>query len=251
MKRISYHILSFSATLVGLTLLVGCGGGGGGERRQADVAIQATVTAHSAEVPATPNVIDSVIVTTTDAGDTIDIANASARIERADGTSTNVPLHINATNTQVTMGSATVSPSATEFNTLVIRGPIRFIDGNSGTATTIGRVEFKFEVLANGEIVSPETLSVHIPTSGAATDRRIRCTGLSADPPDYVKTIILDNQGGITESAVHAANAQGNVVIHDAQGSITAEVLSGNNSRISALFARTDSDSDGMPELFE
>lgn len=240
-SRFMTVLLTVGAALTGVT---GCGGGGdGGPLPPADVAIQATMTT-------APNEITAVVVRTTAAGDRIDVSNATARVERADGTAAAVSLTTNAEGTEITLGRATVTPSATQFNALMIRGPIRLTDGATGTITIIGRLEFKFEVLPNGTVVGPRVMTVNIPTRGAATDRRVILTGLNATPPDYVKTIIRDQRGGITESAVHAADAQGRVVLRDAHGNITAETLSGNDSRITIMFARTDTDADGVPNLF-
>jgi hypothetical protein len=233
-----------AALAAGLVSLAGCGGGGGGGLPQADVPVLATIATGA-------YVINSVVVTTTVAGDEIDISSATAQVERADGTSGAVTLTANAAGTQVTLGQATVTSSTTQFNTLVINGPIRLTDGPTGSATVIGRLEFQFEVLADGTVVSPATVTVSIPTQGAAVDRRVVFTGLSANPRDYVKTIIRDNQGGVTQSSVHGADAHGRATLRDAQGNITAAVLSGNNSRVTIMFARTDVDSNGVPDLFE
>jgi hypothetical protein len=228
----------------GLVSLAGCGGGGAGPLPSADVPLLATITT-------TADLINSVVVTTRVAGDEIDIAGATARVDRADGTSAAVTLTANAAGSQITLGQATVTSSTAQFNTLLINGPIRFTDGATNTTTVIGRLEFQFEVLADGTVVSPATVTVSIPTQGAAADRRVMFTGLSANPRDYVKTTIRDNGGGFTESSVHGADAQGRATLRDAQGSITAAVLSGNNSRITIMFARTDADSNGVPDLLE
>ncbi len=244
MTRHGASLLLAVALAFGAWAIAGCGGGGGGPQPQADVPIDG-------QIATAANQINSVIVSTATAGDTVDVSAATARIERADGTSADVTLNANAGGTRVTLGSATVVPSATQWNVLVIQGPIRFIDGATGTVTVIGRLEFRFEVLPDGTVVHPATLSVHIPTQGAATDSRIVFTGLSANPQDFVQTVIIDNQGGITESSIHGADAQGRVALRDSQGSITADVLTGNNSRVILMFARTDADTDGVPDLME
>jgi hypothetical protein len=210
----------------------------------ADVPIQANVTVAA-------NQITSTVVTTTAAGDSIDVSNATASIDRADGTSAAVTLNSNADGTVITLGVAAVTPSGADFNTLIIQGPIRFTTGATGTTCVIGRIEFKFEVLADGTVIRPTSIRVNIPTRGAATDRRITFTGLSPNPRDYTRTVILDQQGGRTESSIHGADAQGRATLRDAQGNITAEILSGNASRITMLFARTDADANGVPDLFE
>jgi len=225
--------------------LAGCGGGGGGgPLPAADVALVAAITRALGR-------ITLVTVTATEPGDTIDIAAATARVQRADGTSAAVPMVANASDTVITLGLAAVTPSAAQFNTLVINGPVVFGDGDSGTATTIGRIEFRFEVLGDGTVVSPTNMTVRIPTRGAATDRRVVFTGLSGAAPDYARTIIRDRQGGVTQSRIYAAPANGTITVTDAQGSITADLLSGSNSRITTLFARTDADLDGTPDLME
>jgi hypothetical protein len=223
--------------------LAGCGGGGG-RLPGADVALLAAITTALGQ-------ITQVTVTATDAGDTIDVTGATAEIQRADGTTEDVPLAINAANRIVTLGTATVTPSTAQFNTLEITGPISFRDGATSTTTVIGRLIFQFEVLADGTVVRPTTISVRIPTRGAATDRRVIFGGLSGAAPDYVKTVIRDQQGGLTQSKIYAAQANGSVTVTDAQGSITAEVLSGPSSRITAMFARTDADPNGKPDLME
>ncbi len=232
-----------------IAFVSGCGGGGGDGGTTADVAVQATVTTNTASVDSAM-AITGVIVRTTQPGDTLDITGATARIERADGTSDPVALNINTARTRVTLGQATVVPSASLLNKLVIDGPVSVTDGASGTSTQIGVLEFAFEVLAGGVVVSPDTIEVNIPTRGAARNQRVTCRGLSFNPRDYVKTVIIDNGGGRTESAVHGANSNGVAILRDAQGNITARVLSGPNSRISMLFGRTDSDRDGIPDLF-
>jgi len=232
------------ALTVGALGLGGCGGGGGGELTPADVALAAAVAVAG-------NQITSVTVQATDAGDSIDITGATARIERADGTSAAVNLTSNPAGTQITLGLAAVTPSGAEFNTLIIDGPVSFTDGATGTTTIIGSLEFQFEVLANGTVVSPTSITVNLPTRGAAADRRVTFTGLNGAAPDYAKTIIRDRTGGTTESRVHEAEANGRIIMRDAQGNITAEVLSGNASRITMMFARTDTDGDGVPDLME
>lgn len=232
-----------------IAFVSGCGGGGGDGGTAADVAVQATITTNTASVDRAM-AITGVIVRTTAAGDTIDITGATARIERADGTSDPVALNINTTATRVSLGQATVVPSATLLNKLVIDGPVGVTDGGTGTTTEIGTLEFAFEVLAGGVVVAPDTIDVNIPTRGAAKNQRVTCRGLSFSPRDYVKTVIIDNGGGRTESAVHGANSSGVAVLRDAQGNISARVLSGPNSRISMMFGRTDSDKDGVPDLF-
>ncbi len=232
-----------------IAFVPGCGGGGGDGGAPADVAVEATITTNTASLDFA-NAITGVVVRTTQAGDTIDITGATARIERADGTDDPVALNINTARTRVTLGQATVTPSATLLNKLVIDGPVSVTDGATGTTTEIGVLEFAFEVLAGGVVVSPTTLDVNIPTRGAARNQRVTCRGLSFNPRDYVKTIIIDDGGGRTESAVHGADSNGVAIIRDAQGNLTARVLSGPDSRISMLFGRTDSDRDGVPDLF-
>jgi hypothetical protein len=232
-----------------VAVLAGCGGGGGDGGPAADVAVEATITVNTAAADSA-NAITGVIVRTTDPGDTFDIAGATARIERADGTSGPVPLSSNAARTRVTLGAANVVPSATLLNKLIIDGPVSVNDGATGTTTEIGVLEFAFEVLAGGVVVSPDTIQVNIPTRGAARNQRVTCRGLSFNPRDYVKTVIIDNAGGRIESAVHGANSNGVAILRDAQGNVRANVLSGANSSITMLFARTDSDTDGIPDLF-
>jgi len=236
-------LIAAGAIAATVVCLDGCGGGGGA-LPSADVLIRAIITTAA-------NSITSVTVTTQEAGDQVTVAGATAQIDRADGTTAPVTLTATGGGTQLTLGTATVTPSATQFNTLTINGPIRFTDGATGTTTIIGLIEFKFEVLPDGTVVHPTGLTVAIPTQGAAKERRVIFTGLSAAPPDYVKTTIVDAHGGITKSSTHAADAQGRVILKDAQGNITASVLSGNSSKITLFFARTDADDNGVPDLFE
>ena len=245
MARCGPCLVLLVALALGAWTIAGCGGGGGAPPpAQADVPIDG-------QIATGPNQITSVTVTTAAAGDSVDITGATAQVQRSDGTTADVALNANAGGTQVTLGAATVVPSAAQWNALVIDGPIRFIDGATGTVTIIGRLEFRFEVLPDGTVIHPTTLSVRIPTQGAATDRRAIFGGLSANPQDFVQTIIIDNQGGTTESSIHGADAQGRAVLRDSQGSITADILSGNNSRVILMFARTDGDSNGVPDLME
>ncbi|MBM3474231.1 MAG: hypothetical protein FJX75_13260 [Armatimonadetes bacterium] len=243
-RRHFVSCIAVGTLLAGLTAMAGCGGGGGNPVVPADVPIQANVTVAA-------NQITSITVGTTTAGDSIDVSNATARVERADGSNAAVTLNSNPDGTVVTAGVATVTPATDQFNTLVIVGPIRFTTGTTGTTCVIGRLEFRFEVLADGTVIRPTSIRANIPTRGAAIDRRITFTGLSFNPRDYTRTIILDKNGGRTESSIHGADAQGRATLQDAQGNVTAEVLSGNASRITILFARTDADVNGVPDLFE
>jgi hypothetical protein len=112
-------------------------------------------------------------------------------------------------------------------------------------------MEFRFEVTDDGTVVHPTSFTVSIPTSGAAQNRTVTFRGLSANPRDYVQTTIRDNQGGITTSSVHGADASGNATLTDSHGRITGQLLSGNNSRVALMFARTDTGADGVPDLME
>ena len=249
------YVVALLAIGCAFTPMLGCGGSGGGggvTLPPAVVSVQAAIAAHhsgAVDAVAVANTIDSVIVTTTSAGDTFDIAGASARIERADGTQAAVTLAINAGKTQITLGQALCTPSATTANKLIIAGPVSVRDSATGETTVIGRLEFWLECLADGTVVSPDTLTVDIPVRGAAPNKKIVMTGLDAG--DMAKVIIVDNIGGRNESAVATASAAGTATITDGQGAVTAGTLSGNNSRVQLMFGQTDTTpANGVPDIF-
>ncbi|HJN18999.1 MAG TPA: hypothetical protein QGH10_26100, partial [Armatimonadota bacterium] len=149
----------------------------------------------------------------------------------------------------ITLGQALCTPSATKANKLVILGPVSVTDSATNETTILGRLEFWFECLADGTVVSPATITVDIPVRGAAANQRIVMTGL--DGGAMVKAVIVDNIGGRNESAVAAANSSGNATITDGQGAVTAASLSGNNSRVQLMFGQTDTTpANGVPDIF-
>jgi len=204
---------------------------------QADVRVLATVQA------TTPGTIDGVTLAARDAGDTLDIAGAQARVERADGSSAEVELSINADHTEVTLGSFTVEPTPGSLwywvlNRLVIDGPVTVTDGSTGSSTEIGSLAFSFGVGEDGEPVVPATVQACIPTLGIASDRRVVCEGLTPES-DYVWVSITDSAGGLTYSRAYLPDDTGQAVVPDTLGQFTADLLSGPNSHLEMCFGNT------------
>jgi len=211
--------------------------GGAQAPTQADVRVVARVQS------TTPGAIDSVTLTTRDPGDTLDIAGATAHVERADGSSEPVNLTINGDGTEVTLGPFTVEPTPGWrwywiLNRLVIEGPVSVEDGPTGTSTTIGSLAFSFGVDKRDHVVVPEALRACIPTIGVASDRRVVVEGLTPDH-DYTWASITDNSGGVTYSKAYMADDAGQAVIPDTLGQFTADRLSGPNSHIEMSFGST------------
>jgi hypothetical protein len=217
----------------------------------ANIATRAADPSAPASGSGPDGVIESVTVAAVDPSDTVDTAGASARIDRADGSSAPVPLQANPAGNALTLGPASGVPSTSAFNTLVLDGPVRITDGRTGTVVEIGRFELRFEVLRFGRVVCPQVVRATIPTRGAPTNNSITVEGLSPSPPDSVKAVIVDSDGGRTISRPHAADSLGQAVIIDALGRVTAEILSGPSSRVELWAAQTDSGANGIPDLLE
>jgi hypothetical protein len=205
------------------------------EPGHADVPILATVDAD------TPGEVTGVTVQAAEAGDTLDIAGAHARIERADGTSDPIGLSVNEAGTLVTMGRASVVPYRSGdrywyLDTIAIHGPVRVTDGHTGRTTVVGSLAFSFGVQANGAAIGPHTIRASIPTLGTAEDRRVVVDGLEPERA-YVWTVITDKDGGVLYSRPYVADRSGEAVIPDTQARVTAELLSGPSSRIELCFA--------------
>ncbi len=205
---------------------------------QADVRVLATVEATAA------GRIDGVTLVARDPQDSFDLGSATAHVERADGTSADVPLAINADHTEVTLGGFSVEPSPGTYwywvlNRLVIDGPVWVIDGATDTRTQIGSLAFSFGVDRQDRTVVPSTVRACIPTLGVASDRRVVCEGLTPDS-DYVWVAITDNGGGVTYSKAYMSDDTGQAVVPDTLGQFTADRISGPDSHIEMCFGNTD-----------
>lgn len=240
-----------------LALVAGCGGGGGDAPVvNAEVEIKASITAFTtgavipADTAAAPaaNQIETVVVETTDPNDTFAITDPAATFTPAGGAAQPVALTPNGARNKVTLAAVTCTPSTTAFNTIAITSPVTIHDAQSNTQTTINLLRFQFECLADGTVVSPDELTVSIPTSGKAQDQRIICTGLPAGTADYVRTQLWDNQGGLT-SKVKQSDSNGRAVMQDVHGNLTAALLNGGTVALS--FARTNGNANPLPDLLE
>jgi hypothetical protein len=134
------------------------------------------------------------------------------------------------------------------LNVAVINGPLQIVNGKTGVRTEIGRLKFGFEVLADGTVVAPETLSLHVPASGTARESAVNVTGL--EPGDFVRTRVVEDSGAATVSPTFQANSEGTATVYGALRGITALRLSGPHSSLAFWFARTDADDDGVPDFF-
>ncbi len=199
---------------------------------QADVPFLAEIAVNP------PDEIASATVTALEAGDTFDITGATATLERSDGTTESVALSINAEGTVVSMGRVALAGCGTFYpNMLAIQGPIRVQDGPTGTATEIGALLFGFQVTPlDRTVVLPRAIRASIPTIGCARDGRVVVEGL-IPRKTYVWTSVTDKDGGHIYSRPYTTDASGQAVIPDTKSQITAELLSGPNSRI-VLFSK-------------
>jgi len=240
-----------------LAIVAGCGGGGGNAAVvNAEVEVKASITAFTtgvvipADAVAAPvaNQIETVVVETTDPNDTFSIANPTATFTAAGGAAQAAALTLNGAKNKVTLAAVTCTPSTAAFNTVAITSPVTVHDGQTGTQTTLNLLRFQFECLADGTVVSPDELTVSIPTSGKAQNQQIVCTGLSAGTADYMRTQLWDNQGGLT-SRTTQSGATGTVVVQDVHGNLTAALL--NNGTVALSFARTNGNGNPVPDLLE
>ena len=72
-----------------------------------------------------------------------------------------------------------------------------------------------------------------------------------ADRRSHMKVIVVDNYGGRTESPPRKATGWGDVYIEGDDWGGSYKAISGPNSVLSLLFARTDGDGDGIPDLLQ
>jgi hypothetical protein len=135
-----------------------------------------------------------------------------------------------------------------QLNVLVVNGPIRIRNGITERTTEIGRLRLGFEVLADGTVIAPGHVKLNVPTNGTVGDPRVVVTGLEAG--DFARTSVIDTGGARSQSRIHVADPSGAAAVPQALKGITAGRLSGPQSQIILLFARTDADRDGYPDVF-
>jgi len=181
----------------------------------------------------------TVTVTALEPGDTFDISAAHGSLQRGDGTSEPVAMSVDPEGTVVTIGPATLSSTGSAwsaFHALAIDGPVGVRDGATATTTEIGSLAFFFWVDPDGTVTAPSTIRASIPTIGCARDGRVVIAGLSPQQ-GMAWTAITDRDGGRIYSRTYVADASGQLVIPDSKSQITAERLSGPQSRIELHFA--------------
>jgi hypothetical protein len=145
-------------------------------------------------------------------------------------------------------GGGDANGEGSNLNVVVVSGPLWLVNGKTGARAQIGRIKFGFEVLADGSVVAPKTLSVSVPVSGTSRTTAVYATGLKQG--DFVKTRVVENSGSAIVSPVRQADYTGTVTVHGALRGVNARRLSGPHSSLAFLFARTDADGDGEPDLF-
>ncbi len=204
-----------------LVVVAGCGNGNWTATAPGDVPLTISVVAD------TPGSISSVTLATGRA-DTLDVTDASARIERADGTSRNVALSNNVTRNIVTFGQARVTPSGADIAT--------------SEATTNGPGQADVPFLAEILMDSPDQIAAITVTalepgdtfdiSGAAAklergDRTSVPLDLSINAEGTVITLgpaTLSYPVGQWWSAFHALVIDGPVGAHDGPTGTATEI---------------------------
>jgi hypothetical protein len=134
------------------------------------------------------------------------------------------------------------------LNVLAVDGPIGLYGGAMGATAELGKLRLAFEVLSDGTVVLPATISFSLPTRGVARSQSVEMTGLAAG--DFVQTKLVDNSNRVVRSAIVQAAAGSDTTVADAQGGMLGSDLSGSGSSFTLFFARTDLDGDGKPDLF-
>jgi len=223
-------VLFVAAGLSALALVAaGCGGGGGGSLPAVSVGTLATLSVDQAN-----HRVTGVVVEVTTPGDTISLTNPTARLVPPVGAPTALTVQVSADHRRVTVGAAEL-PSPGVYQ-LEITQPVQITDAQTSTTCSIGRLIIRCQVTGSGRIVLPSTVTVRIPTRGplSTSQRSAVMTGLVTN--DWARVVIVDHEGG-TSTASDQADGTGRCTIANAQGSITGELLSGTDTRITIAFA--------------
>ena len=202
--------------------------------------------------PGEPCCIERVMVETWERGDQLDVSDAHAEVHRADGTIRPVTMEVAPEGNGVILRRILLTPSTARLNTVVIDGPVRVRAEYGGGECVVGRLEFGAECLADGTVVVPDLIETGVPVTEDASLDYLWVDGLSREPRDWLKVIVVDNYGGRSESPPRKATGWWGWVnmVGDGWGG-SYKAISGPNSVLSLLFARTDGDGDGIPDLLQ
>ena len=202
--------------------------------------------------PEEPFCIEHVSVETWNRGDQFDVSAAHAEVHRADGAVQPLTMEAAPEGNRVVLRRILLTPSTDRLNTVVIDGPVRVRAEYGGGECVVGRLEFGAECLADGTVVVPDLIETGVPVTEDASLDYLWVDGLSREPRDWLKVIVVDNYGGRSESPPRKATGWWGWVnmVGDGWGG-SYKAISGPDSVLSLLFARTDGDGDGIPDLLQ
>jgi hypothetical protein len=202
----------------------------------AEVSLQATITASAAGVRAA-STVSSVVVQVTGSENTMELpAGVKVTLDRPVSADVDLTsLLVQDSPTQVHLGS--FSATETGVYQVKIHGPgggvILHNDTSPASELMLGTIGFGFQRLATGVIVAPATATVTLPTRGTTLNDSATFTGLA--PGNVVTTQLLTNT--LTSVTRHDTVAPGHtsVTITDVAGGISASIINGPNSVLSAV----------------